>query len=571
MELHQSLNNQNNNSIGSSNIEFCLVCGDRASGRHYGAISCEGCKGFFKRSIRKQLGYQCRGAMNCEVTKHHRNRCQYCRLQKCLACGMRSDSVQHERKPIVDRKTDQKSGTVGVNNGDAEADGPLPTVKCRMKKDTSAESVNYMNLFQLNPLLMHAAAAANPVAAFHQYIDPATNNQTVPTSAATGQEQLPYIKMENMEVNEMNGPKECGDNSSTNNNKSNNNKPTVKSTDLIETVLERQLLSESLDLINMLELSLQSTYDLYSGDNYSDDEDQPSMLECLQIDFEIQLPNLLPKMHYICEIGSRILFKTIDWLKDVAVFQQFHLDHQIAILRANWIELFVMGVAQVIVASAQSVSLKNMIVSSLIGFVKTLIVQPNGPTASTTINGQYKSSNGKSQTGTNKCKKMLNNLLLLNNVIDSMIQLQVDDVEFAHLKLMALFNPNKYYQSGGKAIPKSKIERVQQNVSRNLKTVLIDKLATPDYCYERTTQLIQTLSVLSALDKKIVEFLFFNNLIGYIKIENVIPYILNLNSSQLATKREPVDNEDYRYSSSSGNDDQRYYNDALYNDNSDEK
>ena len=61
-------------------------------GRHYGAISCEGCKGFFKRSIRKQLGYQCRGNKECEVTKHARNRCQYCRLQKCLAMGMRSDS-----------------------------------------------------------------------------------------------------------------------------------------------------------------------------------------------------------------------------------------------------------------------------------------------------------------------------------------------------------------------------------------------------------------------------------------------------------------------------------------------
>lgn len=77
--------------LQTNNIELCLVCGDRASGRHYGAVSCEGCKGFFKRSIRKQLGYQCRGQMNCEVTKHHRNRCQYCRLQKCLACGMRSD------------------------------------------------------------------------------------------------------------------------------------------------------------------------------------------------------------------------------------------------------------------------------------------------------------------------------------------------------------------------------------------------------------------------------------------------------------------------------------------------
>ena len=66
-----------------------------SSGRHYGAISCEGCKGFFKRSIRKQLGYQCRGNKDCEVTKHHRNRCQYCRLQKCLAMGMRSDCKYH--------------------------------------------------------------------------------------------------------------------------------------------------------------------------------------------------------------------------------------------------------------------------------------------------------------------------------------------------------------------------------------------------------------------------------------------------------------------------------------------
>lgn len=85
---HQTAGLANNNMM---NFELCLVCNDRASGRHYGALSCEGCKGFFKRSIRKQLAYQCRGSMNCEITKHHRNRCQYCRLQKCLACGMRSD------------------------------------------------------------------------------------------------------------------------------------------------------------------------------------------------------------------------------------------------------------------------------------------------------------------------------------------------------------------------------------------------------------------------------------------------------------------------------------------------
>lgn len=29
-----------NNEVGG--LELCIVCGDRASGRHYGAISCEG-------------------------------------------------------------------------------------------------------------------------------------------------------------------------------------------------------------------------------------------------------------------------------------------------------------------------------------------------------------------------------------------------------------------------------------------------------------------------------------------------------------------------------------------------
>ena len=77
---------------GTLGCDLCVVCGDRASGRHYGVVSCEGCKGFFKRSMRKDQGYRCRLNKDCDVNKNYRNRCQYCRLQKCLAMGMRSDS-----------------------------------------------------------------------------------------------------------------------------------------------------------------------------------------------------------------------------------------------------------------------------------------------------------------------------------------------------------------------------------------------------------------------------------------------------------------------------------------------
>ena len=67
---------------------ICMICEDKATGLHYGIITCEGCKGFFKRTVQNKRVYTCVADGNCEINKAQRNRCQFCRFQKCLQKGM---------------------------------------------------------------------------------------------------------------------------------------------------------------------------------------------------------------------------------------------------------------------------------------------------------------------------------------------------------------------------------------------------------------------------------------------------------------------------------------------------
>ncbi|XP_012692109.1 nuclear receptor subfamily 1, group D, member 4b [Clupea harengus] len=81
-------------------VLLCKVCGDIASGFHYGVHACEGCKGFFRRSIQQNIHYKmCVKNENCLIMRMNRNRCQHCRFKKCLSVGMSRDAVRFGRIP----------------------------------------------------------------------------------------------------------------------------------------------------------------------------------------------------------------------------------------------------------------------------------------------------------------------------------------------------------------------------------------------------------------------------------------------------------------------------------------
>nr|AIK22388.1 peroxisome proliferator-activated receptors alpha [Planiliza haematocheilus] len=83
------------------NLE-CRVCSDNASGFHYGVHACEGCKGFFRRTIRLKLEYD-KCERNCKIQKKNRNKCQYCRFHKCLSVGMSHNAIRFGRMPQAEK------------------------------------------------------------------------------------------------------------------------------------------------------------------------------------------------------------------------------------------------------------------------------------------------------------------------------------------------------------------------------------------------------------------------------------------------------------------------------------
>ncbi|VEN46287.1 unnamed protein product [Callosobruchus maculatus] len=87
-----------------TDLKLCLVCGDKALGYNFNAITCESCKAFFRRNALVEKVYKCPFNNNCDITTVTRRFCQKCRLDKCFTIGMCKDLIMSEQDKVAKRQ-----------------------------------------------------------------------------------------------------------------------------------------------------------------------------------------------------------------------------------------------------------------------------------------------------------------------------------------------------------------------------------------------------------------------------------------------------------------------------------
>lgn len=477
-------------------VEYCVVCGDKASGRHYGAVSCEGCKGFFKRSIRKNLVYTCRGSGECVINKHHRNRCQYCRLQRCIGLGMRQDSVQCERKP-VEVTTREKSVNCAASTekiyirknlcSPLAATPTFVTDKETARSTSLLESSMLLNIQQPFPKLENTILD-----------DPCQGDLSTLANVVTSLADL----------NKNREPSECGNDLMGVETLSNGD---GSMTDIQGDEQTASDITRAFDTLakalnpadGSAGQSLEATMQLMSGDQSGPVvELEGPLLSDSHVPFKLMMPLPVPEylnVNYICESASRLLFLSMHWARSIPAFQALGgQDNDINLMKACWNELFALGLAQ---------CSNVMNVGTILGAI---------------IN-HLQSSLQEEKLSPDRVKSVMEHIWRMQEFCNSMTKLCPDAYEYAYLKAIVLFSPDH------PGIDNTlQIERFQEKAYMELQDYVTRTYPEDTY---RLSKLLLRLPALRLMSAAVTEELFFAGLIGNVQIDSIIPYILKMEST----------------------------------------
>uniref|UniRef100_A0A665VQX3 Nuclear receptor subfamily 2, group C, member 1 n=1 Tax=Echeneis naucrates TaxID=173247 RepID=A0A665VQX3_ECHNA len=464
---------------------YCVVCGDKASGRHYGAVSCEGCKGFFKRSIRKNLVYTCRGSGECAINKLHRNRCQYCRLQRCIALGMKQDSVQCERKP-VEVTTREKSVNCAASTEKIyirkNLCSPLAATPTFVSDKETARSTSLLESSMLLNIQQPFSKLENTI------LIPASPDKDDPSQGDLGTLANVVTSLAHLNNN--------GDSSMTDFQGDEQTASDItRAFDTLAKVLHPGDGSAG--------DSLEATMQLMSGDQSGPVvELEGLLLSDSHIPFKLMMPLPVPEylnVNYICESASRLLFLSMHWARSIPAFQTLGgQDNDINLMKACWNELFALGLAQ-----CSNVMNVGTILSAIISHLQTSLQEE--------------------KLSPERVKIVMEHIWRMQEFCNSMSKLAPDSYEYAYLKAIVLFSPD---HPGIDNTPQ--IERFQEKAYMELQDYVTRTYPEDSY---RLSKLLLRLPALRLISAAVTEELFFAGLIGNVQIDSIIPYILKMEST----------------------------------------
>lgn len=125
----------------------CGVCGDRALGYNFNAITCESCKAFFRRNALKNKDFRCPFQDSCKVDQVTRRFCQKCRLRKCFEIGMKKEWIMTEeekqrKKQKIEENRARKMGETVSDDESVKITNPFsPFTSSRGAEATKPQAV----------------------------------------------------------------------------------------------------------------------------------------------------------------------------------------------------------------------------------------------------------------------------------------------------------------------------------------------------------------------------------------------------------------------------------------------
>ncbi|XP_077034860.1 nuclear receptor subfamily 2 group C member 1 isoform X2 [Agelaius phoeniceus] len=499
----QILTDNSPNEQGLNKVfDLCVVCGDKASGRHYGAVTCEGCKGFFKRSIRKNLVYSCRGTKDCVINKHHRNRCQYCRLQRCIAFGMKQDSVQCERKPIEVSREKSSNCAASTEKIYIRKDlrSPLAATPTFVTDNETARSTGLLESGMFVNIHPSAIKSEPTVLMTPDKVEACQGDLSTLANVVTSLANLSKCKDVSQSSTELSMIENLSNGDASLSELKQEEQASSDVTRAFDTLAKALNPGESAACQNSE--SIDTSAQLLGGETSMNIvEIEGPLLSDAHVAFRLTMPSPMPdylNVHYICESASRLLFLSMHWARSIPSFQALGQDNSISLVKACWNELFTLGLAQ-----CSQVMNVATILAAFVNHLQGSLQQDKLPT--------------------DRGRLVMEHVFKLQEFCNSMVKLCLDGYEYAYLKAIVLFSPD---HPGLENVVQ--IEKFQEKAYMEFQDYVTK--AYPDDTY-RLSRLLLRLPALRLMSAAITEELFFAGLIGNVQIDSIIPYILRMETA----------------------------------------